>query len=742
MPNLHPDRPVASARPQPRLGTFLGVFIPTILTILGVIMYLRFGWVVGHAGIGGALLIVCLANSITLLTSLSLSAIATNGRVGIGGAYFIISRSLGIEIGGAIGVPLFLSQTLSVTLYAYGLAESLRIVWAGVPVSTAAFFIILAVGLLSLRGTGSALRAQIPILGLIVLSVVALLAGVVVGADWSRVSHASSSGDVEFWQVFAVFFPAVTGVMAGLGLSGDLADPRRSIPRGTLSAVLAGFAVYMIVPFALVLGADADVLRDDPLVWTRIAPLGAWLIIPGLWGAIFSSAVGSVLGAPRTLQAMALDRLAPRWMAHVSPGGSEPVAGLAVTLMIALGAVFLGDLNAVAEVVSMFFLTVYGTLNMVAALERVSGDPSWRPQLSVHWSLSLLGGFAGLGVMLLINPIASVIAVAAELALFLVFQRREHRANWGDARRGLFEALIRWAMVRLARLPMSARNWRPHILLFLERVEDSLELVRFATWFSQDRGIVTVCEMLKENETSGSMDPFEREQEIDALLREEGLVAFGEVDVVESVEKGLFAVAQANGMAGIASNTLMLGFPSHAERLGAWLRIARRLEPLHKSLILARASEPCPRQAEPEVHVWWGGLDRNGDLMLLLAYLLTRNPEWRQAKIKILSMASNEMMKQTTEQNLRNLLPEIRIEAEVEATLRPKQGSIAELIRARSRDADVVFIGLASPEPGAEIKYAERLLEISQDLDNVFFVRNGTLFVGELITPEGEGAQD
>ncbi len=740
MPKLPSDRPAGP--PRPRLGAFLGVFTPTILTILGVIMYLRFGWVLGHAGLLHTLLVVLLANGITFLTSLSLSAIATNGRVGIGGAYFIISRSLGLEVGGAIGLPLFLSQTLSVTLYAYGLAESLRIAWPAVPVPAAAFVIILAVGLLALRGAGAALKSQVPILALIGLSLVALAAGAVLNGSLARVAGSTPSGEVGFWAVFAVFFPAVTGIMAGLGLSGDLAEPRRAIPRGTLTAVLAGFAVYLLVPCLLAGTADRSLLVGEPLVWTRVAPLGAWLVLPGLWGAIFSSAVGSVLGAPRTLQAMALDGLAPRWLRSLHPRWGEPVAGIGVTLAIALGAVFLGGLNTVAEVVSMFFLTVYGTVNLVAALESLSGDPSWRPQIRVHWVFSLAGALGCLAVMLLINPVASLVAVASELALWLLLRRREGRAEWGDVRRGLLEALIRWALEKLSALPVTPRSWRPYILLFVERVEERLGLVRFATWFSQNRGIVTVCELWEEpadGELPG--DPLARRWEIDRTLREERLAAFGEVNVVESVQRGLFAVAQANGMAGIASNTLMLGWPQEPERLAAWLRVAQHLEPMHKSLVIGRADPDWTLASEePEVHIWWGGLERNGDLMLLLAYLLTRNPEWRRARIRVLSVASNEMMQQATTRTLAALLPEIRIDAEVEVIPKSEAGSIAELIQERSRSADVVFLGLALPPEGQEQSYAERVYDLAEGLGNFFFVRNGSLFVGELVTPAENGA--
>ncbi len=722
-------------RSSGKLGTFIGVFTPTVLTILGVIMYLRFGWVVGHVGLWQALFIVLLANAITFITALSFSAVATNSRVGVGGAYFIISRSLGLEIGGAIGIPLFFSQALSVTLYAYGLAESLRFVWPNLPVQGTAFLIVLLVAALAYRGAQGALRLQVPILGLIGLSLLALAAGSLYDGSGERLLRATASGQFGFWTVFAVFFPAVTGIMAGLSLSGDLANPRQSIPRGTILATLTGFAVYLLVPVLLCLGADPTDLRGDSLIWTRLALFGPWLVLPGLWGAIFSSAVGSILGAPRTLQALALDRLAPRLLAEVEPG-AEPKAGLLVSLGIALAAVFLGDLNTVAAVVTLFFLTVYGTVNLVATLERLSGNPSWRPQVQTPWWLSLAGAFGCLGVMLLIDMRASLVAVTVVGALWLLLRRRERRESWGDLRRDLYEAIIRWALLRLSCRPMSARNWRPHILVFVSNVDRRLPLVRYGAWFSQNRGVVTVCEMVVGDLLKLELDIPAREQQIDRVLRQEGIAAFGEVDVVSNIEQGIMAVAQANGIAGIASNTVLLGWPDDPQRLIHFLRVIRPLRRLHQSLLLGRVEplEPLREGQCRTIDVWWGGLQRNGDLMLLLAYLLSRNPEWRNARIRILSLASNQMAKEQAERFLARLMPELRIAAEVKVMSKPDQLSVKEVIHAESAGIDLVILGLAQPEEGQEQAYAERITDLAEGLSSFFFIHNGSLFIGELVS--------
>ncbi len=718
---------------QKKLGTLLGVFTPTILTILGVIMYLRFGWLVGHLGLLRVLAVVVLANLISAITSLSFSSVATNARVGAGGAYFIISRSLGVEVGGAVGVPLFLSQAFSVTLYAYGLAESFRFVWPDLPLMPVTLGVIAVVGVLSVAGAERVLRAQLFLMALVALSIIVFAAGALSRAEDAAVVLIAPERSVSFWEGFAIFFPAVTGVMAGLGLSGDLKDPGRSIPVGSMAAVLVGFVIYLIIPVLLAVGASPEMLRDDPLVWSRIAVLGPWLVLPGLWAAILSSAIGSVLAAPRTLQALAQDGLAPRPLRHMG-------RGLAASIAIAFAAALLGNLNAVAAFVSMFFLTVYGTINLVAAFEALSGDPSWRPRLRTPWIVNLIGGIACTVVMVLIDPLVGFLAIVAEISLWAFLSRREQKARWGDARRGLYESLIRWSLINLAKRPQSARNWRPHVLVFVDDPLKELDLIRFGTWFSQGRGVVTACHLVVGDLIKDELGFAEKRQEMQQLLDEEGMVVFAEVDVVRDVVEGIVNVAQANGMAGLTSNTVLLGWPNDPTLRQEVIRVTRRLEPLKKSVVLARINpRHLFRREIKTIHVWWGGIERNSDLMLLLAHLLKCNHDWHNAEVTIMSIASSEMMKTRNEDYLNKLIPDIRIEAKANVLIKEKDRAIADMIQEHSGEAEVVFLGLGIPEPGKEHEYGERLDSLAGSLPVVFFVKNSSMFIGELLeSPEEE----
>ncbi len=728
---------VAQPARAAKLGPFIGVFTPSILTILGVILYLRTGWVVGNVGLPRALLIVVIANAITVLTSLSVSSVATNMRVRAGGAYYIISRSLGLEIGAAIGIPLFLAQALSVTLYAFGLAESLRYVWPDVDIVPVAAGTVVVVALLAGRGAGLALRLQLPIVAAIGASLGALAIGVVGRApDISEVAAGIPGGE-PFWVVFAVFFPAVTGIMAGISLSGDLRDPQRSIPRGTLAAVLAGFAVYLVVPVLLAVAATSDELVENELIWFEIAgPALSWFIFPGLWGAIFSSAVGSILGAPRTIEALVKDGALPGLFAK----GKSATSGFGVSLLISSGtallAVLLGDLNTVAPVLTMFFLITYGVINLVAGLGTLSGELSYRPTLRIPWWLSLLGAAGCFWVMYVISPLAFLVAITIEAAIYVVLQRRRITASFGDLRRSALLGIVRTTLLRLAKLPQDPRHWRPNILVYAGDVTHRADLVRFGSWLVQDRGILTVAKLVVGDLSDHAGDIPRRVTGIHRELEELGIGAFAEVDVVQNFEQGAIAVAQANGIAGIDSNTLMFGWSSKPHRRAAMLRIIRQVGELGKSAVICKVEEGFAPGPSPQIDVWWGGLQQNGDLMVLLAHLLSLNAEWRRASVTIKSIASSAESAERSREALDRMITAARINAAHEVILKPEDVTVSAVIHAESGQADVVLLGLSDPAPGEEETYAERLARLVEGLPTVLLVRNAGSFRGQLLGEE------
>ena len=723
-----------------KFGTFLGVYTPSILTILGLVMYLRFGWVLGNVGLGFTLLIVVLASSITFITALSASAIATNMSVGVGGEYYMISRSLGLELGGAIGIPLYLCRTLSITFYSFGLAEAIGMFVPGEPsakmIQLIAVIIIVGITILSGKSASLVLKLQIPIMIAVGISILALLIGALTGSSQTPEMTATlRTAPKGFWYVFAVFFPAVTGFTAGIGMSGDLKDPRKSIPKGTLLAVATGLLIYLFIPLIL---AFTDKISPEGLAnggvetWSKIAILGSLLIVPGIFGAILSSAFGSVLGGPRVLQSLAQDRLAPSFLAKLSKTG-QPTISTWISGIIALVAVALGDLNTVAEFVTILFLTLYVIINFSAALESLTGDASYRPKIKVPWFISLLGSIGAIIVMFLISPVACILAIGFEIILFLVLRKRSMQKEWGDVRAGFWGTLARFALLKLKKHANDPRNWRPNILVFAGDVKKRLQLVQLANFFNQRRGILTVCNMIIGNLKNDEINIKKEIEKMNETLDQAGILAFNEVNVVSQFESGTINITQANGIAGLHSNTIMLGWSDKRKRMISTLKTIRTISGLQKSSLLVRINELSKISGRDRMDIWWRGKHSNGDLMLLLAHLLSLNDEWKNAKIIIHTIILREEDREFMMKNVQDMIDEVRIKAEPKIIIKPQDKSVTEVIHENSRSANLVFMGLKLPLEGEEKDYVTRLEELSDGLKTTVFVRNAEEFAGEMI---------
>jgi hypothetical protein len=523
----------------------------------------------------------------------------------------------------------------------------------------------------------------------------------------------------------------VTGILAGLGLSGDLKEPSRSIPRGVLFSVLIGLVVYLVVPVILANSADPETLRENPMIWTTIT--AAPLVMGGLWGAILSSAIGSILAAPRTLQALAEDNLVPSVLGKLDKKRSEPMVALWVSGAVALGAVLLGDLNAVAGVVTMFFLTTYGMLNLAAGLEALVADPAFRPRIKVPWWVSLSGCAGCFAVMFAISPLACIVAIFLECLIWWVLSRRALRTTWGDLRSGMWFTLARFAMLKLGQSKHDPRNWRPHILVFVADLERNIGMVRMATNFSQDRGIVTVSSLLlgdiEEHGHAESIAGRNRK-----ILHDNGIVAFAETAAVPELESGMITVAQANGMAGLDSNMVMLGWPGEdVARLGRLLGIVRRLSGMEKSTMIVRPVKGSRARGNGQIVVWWKGKQNNGDMMLLLAHLLNLTPKWRKCRLILKSVV--DVPEQATE--LRNkfesMLPDLRMDVALDVITRPEGKTHRDVIREASMGANLVFVGMAVAGPHEEESYAANLMALLEGLPTTILVRNASRFQGRLI---------
>ena len=708
------------------------MFTPSVLTILGVVMYLRVGWVVGSVGLAGALLIVIVSHVITLATALSLSSIATNRTVGVGGAYFIISRSLGSSMGAAIGIPLFLGQALSVTFYIVGFTESLSALLPGLPTRSVSSLVLLIITLISLKSADLALKMQYFVMGAIAISLLSFFAG---WAPDGSVSEAA--GHITWWasegepfaRVFAVFFPAVTGIMAGVGMSGDLKDPRASLPRGTMWAVLVGFVVYMALPVWLALNASpGELVHDKRVVWT-IARIPA-VIYVGVWGATLSSAVGSILTAPRTLQALANDGMVPRLLGRGFGPNNEPRIGVVLTFVLAEVGVLMGGLDAIAPVLTMFFLATYGLINLACALERWAASPSFRPDFKVPAVVSFLGGLGSIYVMSIINTPAMIAATVFCAIIYVIAQRRVLNTTYGDARHGIWSALVRSSLHHLRRLDFHPLNWRPNLLILGGDPEKRPWLLQLGSSIVQDRGMVTYVQLL--TGTVEELAPTWRDMRValDERIHHAFPNVFARAEVVNDKYRGAVSIAQAYGLGVVEANTVLLGWPTKRDNNPQYIQMLRDMVTLDRSLLIVQYHLVRGFGKRRRIDIWWGGMQHNGGLMLLVAFLLTAHHSWHDAVVSIRTVVDDERQRQRAAEGINQVTSNARLHAKPVVLLRNGR-AIVDIMHEESAGADLVIAGLRLPRRAETAAFFERMNKLLSKMPTIVLVQSARNFVGE-----------
>lgn len=487
-----------------KFGTFGGVFTPTMLTVLGAILFLRTGWIVGNAGLLGAVLIIGLASMITITTGLAISSIATNIRVRAGGAFSIIAQSLGLEVSGSVSVPFYFAQAIAVAFYVFAFTEGWQRIFPNHPEILVVFSCFFVAYTLAFISASLAIRTQYLIFGVLIVSLISMF----LGAFMIDLPVAQSAGfvaepqligsfrDGNFWELFAIFFPAVTGLLAGVNMSGDLKDARRSIPIGTMGAVILSTLIYLGVAYWFSRIATPQELMDNQLVAVDKA-LFAPAVLAGILAATFSSALTSLVGAPRLLQAIAERNIVPRGEALGETVNGEPRNAMLVTGVIGLAAIVFGlltgGLDAIAPLMTMFFLITYSVLNAVVVFESLLGLVSFRPKLRVPLLVPLIGLFGCIFAMFLIAPTFSLVAIVIIVLLYIYLGQRRLEAPWSDIRSGLLVRLAEWAAKITDSLPTEQeRAWKPDLLFPTHSVDELLGSYRFLKALAYPRGSVRV----------------------------------------------------------------------------------------------------------------------------------------------------------------------------------------------------------------------------------------------------------
>ena len=664
-----------------KLGTFSGVFTPSVLTILGIILFLRLGYVVGNAGFGRALIIITLANAISVLTSISLSAIATNIKVKGGGDYYLISRTLGPEFGGAIGLVLFLAQSVSIAFYCIGFGEATTVLLPQNIFANPRIIAVLAISFLFIfawLGADWATRFQYVVMALLVGALFSFFVGGIPRWELSTMveNWKPPAESLNIWVLFAIFFPAVTGFTQGVSMSGDLKNPGSSLPLGTFMAVGISIIVYFgaAIVFAGVL--PREMLIQDYSAMKRVARF-SFLIDAGVVAATLSSAMASFLGAPRILQSLASDRIFPFLMPFAKGDGplDNPRRAVLLSAAIALGTIGLGQLNLIARVVSMFFLISYGLLNYATFYEARTASPSFRPKFKwFDMRLSLLGFLACLLVMLAIDFKVGLIAVSILFAIHQYLKRTSGPARWADSRRSYYLQRARENLLNAYIEPEHDRDWRPQILAFSKDAQRRSMLLSFASWLEGKSGLTTVVKILEGKGVKMLRMQEETEKELRSDISEQGFNAFPLVVFGSDSEVALSTLIQSIGIGPLKANTILLNWldpksKTHdAFRERYFIRNLKAAYGMGKNIVILGADEYKWEQLQTasvkkrRIDVWWWG-GATSRLMLLFAYLITRSEPWEEAEIRVLAAGYAKDSPEAME-DLKHSLNEARIEAE------------------------------------------------------------------------------
>eukprot|EP00484_Ammonia_sp_Unknown_P020249 CAMPEP_0197038040 /NCGR_PEP_ID=MMETSP1384-20130603/15088_1 /TAXON_ID=29189 /ORGANISM="Ammonia sp." /LENGTH=1085 /DNA_ID=CAMNT_0042468433 /DNA_START=45 /DNA_END=3302 /DNA_ORIENTATION=+ len=596
-----------------KFGMWDGVIARNLLNIFGVIMFLRVGFMVGQAGIIQSLIIIGISATVVMLTALSMSAICTNGTILGGGAYYMISRALGPSIGGAIGILFSVGNMCACSLYLIGFAETLvanlydmagfTIIDGGIwDVRIWSNVVLMLVLFISIVGLGCVVKTQLGLLVFILVAIALYFIGsfyrtytndlypcvwaqehhgidcdpdvteyisfvTITPKGWTNGNFAENLGsgyqDYTFWTVLGIFFPAVTGIMAGANISGEIKNPGVDIPKGTMISIVFSTIIYMLM--AVFVGAVTDryELLTNEIVMAYIC-VSEWIILIGIYAATLSSAIASLVGAPRILQAVATDNLFPFKVVQyfgVLTSKGEPLRGYFLTTVVAIGCNLIGELNAIAPLISQFFMLTYFLVNVACFGLAISKSPGWRPSFKYfNRYTALFGALLCLVIMFLLNWVYALVAILIACLLFSYVYFTDPEINWGAAPQARRYYDVYTSLLKLRKTKQHIRTWRPSILVLTRDPIKKPQLMLFTQTLQKSHGplfYATVhtgdyrTNIRKYRELSSGYLPAECPK---------NAKGFYETVIADSLRSGVQSLIQLTGTGSLSPNTMVIGF--------------------------------------------------------------------------------------------------------------------------------------------------------------------------------------
>jgi len=711
-----------------KFGTFKGVFVPSTEAILGTVLFLLMPVLIADVGLWAMLGVIILAHTVTFATSFSIADCATNlNDIGPGGMYALSRRSLGKALGGSIGVQLYFAQAASIGFYSIGFAEPLRAIVAPMLdsfdvfaatdpgsilmqkqiIATAFFFVFFVIVMV---GADFTLKIQTLILFVLGASIITVIISPFFNVTYEGVAVFSENFNLTgnrgltmglFFMTFAQFFPAVCGIDAGIGMSGDLKDPRKSLVKGTFSAIGVTFVLYLVAAVVFSMmdknvliesyagDVPVGVLLTDIINYADKFPsniLGLILVI-GVLFATGSSALSVFMTSPRTLQSLAINDVLPNRLKFFGndfrKGGNEPRFATILSGILGLAVIWSGSISTASMIVGILFIVVYGWINGSAFLERISGNPGFRPTSKNHWSVSLYGFLICVVAIMLFDPLVGLGIIFSQYIIFKMIlkykaQNRIEGVWWGI----IFTLSTKWLKV-LKKLVQGSKNWRPVVAAVSGPKEDSAheKIAFFASFIERHKGLVHLNAL-------GRTTPFN-----DYGIPTENI----EYEDLDDTVKALLTTSHP---AGIETNTVLIEYMKKLNTISVIRMMLKR----KKNVLLLKNSEKLEKLER--IDIWWRG-EMNGNLMVLLAYIINC------PRIRIIRMVEGQETYENDRREMKELLEKARLVGEV-VIIEREDLPFGEVLTKYSSQADLIMMGF----PG----------KISEDkksfiLDEFFFDR-------------------
>ncbi|CAA7399544.1 unnamed protein product [Spirodela intermedia] len=720
----------------PKLGTMMGVFVPCLQNILGIIYYIRFSWIVGMAGIGESLMLVAFCGLCTFLTAISLSAIATNGAMKGGGPYYLIGRALGPEVGVSIGLCFFLGNAVAGSMYVLGAVETFLDAVPGAGIFKASATITNSS---SLNGTTTTVYSpnshDLQLYGIVVtillcfivfggvkminkvapaflipvlFSLFCIFIGIFVaprknassgitglslhtfsdnwGSAYQRTNNAGipdPDGSIywNFNALVGLFFPAVTGIMAGSNRSASLKDTQRSIPIGTLAATLTTSFMYLIS--VLLFGALAT--REELLTSRLLTAEVAWPIPAIIYVGIILSTLGAALqsltGAPRLLAAISNDDILPVLKYFKVTEGSEPHLATLFTAFICVGCVVIGNLDLITPTITMFFLLCYAGVNLSCFLLDLLDAPSWRPRWKFHhWSLSLLGASMCIVIMFLISWLFTVISLALASLIYYYVSIKGKAGDWGDGFKSAYFQLALRSLRSLGANQVHPKNWYPIPLIFCrpwgklpENVPCHPKLADFANCMKKKgRGMTIFASIIDGDYYEQAEDAKLACHQLSTYIDYKRCEGVAEIVVAPTMSDGFRGIVQTMGLGNLKPNIVVMRYPEiwRRENLiqipSTFVSIINDCIVANKAVVIVKGLDEWPGEYQKQygtIDLYW--IVRDGGLMLLLSQLLLTKESFESCKIQVFCIAEEDTEAEELKADVKKFLYDLRMQAEV-----------------------------------------------------------------------------